>query len=77
MECPLAETSGWSYVDLVAEEQRHTVVAVHPGFDVRRCDAQVVAEVMVEGSHENAGNRAFRSLAGYIGGRTPPAARSR
>jgi len=76
VECPLAETSGWSYVDLVAEGQWYTVVAVHPGFDVRRCDA-VVAEVMVEGSHENAGNRAFRSLAGYIGGRTPPAARSR
>ena len=32
-------------------------------------DAHVVAEVIVEGSAENAGNRAFRSLVGYIGGR--------
>jgi len=62
VECPLAETSGWSYVDLVAEEQRHTVVAVHPGFDVRRCDAHVVAEVIVEGSDENAVSRAVRRL---------------
>lgn len=61
--------SGWSYVDLVAEEQKYTVVAVHPGLEVRRYDAHVVAEVIVEGSLENAGNRAFRTLAGYIGGR--------
>jgi hypothetical protein len=67
--CRLAEMSAWSYVDLVAEEQKYTVVAVHPGFEVRRYDAHVVAEVMVEGSLEGAGNRAFRSLAGYIGGR--------
>ncbi len=44
------------------------MVAVHPGFEVRRYDAHVVAEVVVEGSHESAGNRAFRSLVGYIGG---------
>jgi len=66
---PLAETSGWSYVDLVAEEQKYTVVAAYPEFEVRRYDAHVVAEVIVESSHENAGNRAFRSLVGYIGGR--------
>jgi hypothetical protein len=53
----------------VAEEQKYTVVAAHPGFEVRRYDAHVVAEVMVEGSAEDAGNRAFRSLVGYIGGR--------
>jgi len=53
----------------MADEQRYTVVAVHPGFEVRRYDAHVVAEVTVEGSHEDAGNRAFRSLVGYIGGR--------
>jgi hypothetical protein len=45
------------------------VVAVHPSFEVRRYDAHVVAEVTVQTSHENAGNRAFRSLAAYIGGR--------
>lgn len=64
-----AELLDWTYVDVVAEEQKYTVVAVHPGFEVRRYDAHVVAEVTVDGSAEEAGNRAFRSLAGYIGGR--------
>jgi len=53
----------------MSEEQRYTVVAVHPGLEVRRYDAHVVAEVSVEGTAEDAGNRAFRPLAGYIGGR--------
>ena len=54
---------------MVTEHQRYTVVVVNPGFEVRRYDAHVVAEMIVEGSHESAGNRAFRSLVGYIGGR--------
>lgn len=54
---------------MVTEQQRYTVVAVHPGFEVRRYDGHVVAEMIVEGSHEDAGSRAFRSLVGYIGGR--------
>jgi len=53
----------------VAEEQKYSVVAAHPGFEVRRYDGHVEAEVVVDGAHEDAGNRAFRSLAGYIGGR--------
>jgi hypothetical protein len=53
----------------VTKKQQYTVVATHRGFEVRRYDAHVVAEVVVEGSHENAGNRAFHSLVGYIGGR--------
>jgi len=39
--------SGWSYVDVVTEQQRYTVVAVHPRFEVRRYDAHVVAEMIV------------------------------
>lgn len=53
----------------MTEEQQYTVVAEHSDFEVRRYDAHVVAEVLVEGSLEEAGNRAFRSLAGYIGGK--------
>lgn len=53
----------------MADEQKYTVVAAHPGFELRRYDAHVVAEVTVEGSHESAGNQAFRSLVSYIGGR--------
>jgi hypothetical protein len=52
----------------VAEEQKYTVLARHPGFEVREYAAHVVAEVVVEGSRESAGNRAFRSLVSYIGG---------
>lgn len=44
------------------------MLAVRPGFEVREYAAHVVAEVAVEGTHENAGTRAFRALAGYIGG---------
>jgi hypothetical protein len=52
----------------VTETQQYTVVAQRPGFEVRRYEAHVVAEVIVPGPAEKAGNRAFRVLAGYIGG---------
>jgi hypothetical protein len=53
----------------VTEQQRFNVVADYPEFQLRRYDACVVAEVVVAGSMDSAGNRAFRRLAGYIGGR--------
>lgn len=53
----------------MTESQKYTVVAQHPGFEVRRYAAHVVAEVTVTGPADEAGNRAFRPLAGYIGGR--------
>ncbi|MBI4939834.1 MAG: heme-binding protein [Actinobacteria bacterium] len=53
----------------MTESQKYTVVAQHPGFEVRRYAAHVVAEVTVSGPADEAGNRAFRPLAGYIGGR--------
>jgi hypothetical protein len=52
----------------VSETQKYTVTAQHPGFEIRRYEAHVVAEVSVPGPAEQAGNRAFRTLAGYIGG---------
>jgi hypothetical protein len=54
---------------VVTEIQKYTVVDRYPGFEVRRYAAHVVAEVRVQGPADTAGNRAFRSLAGYIGGR--------
>lgn len=53
----------------MTEQQRFTVVETFPEFELRRYDACVVAEVEVEGSMGAAGNRAFRRLVGYIGGR--------
>ena len=53
----------------MTEQQRYTVVATLPEFELRRYDACVVAEVEVGGSMDSAGTRAFRRLVGYIGGR--------
>ena len=52
----------------MTETQRYTVVAERPGFEIRRYEAHVVAEVVVPGPVEKAGNRAFGMLVGYIGG---------
>jgi hypothetical protein len=52
----------------VTETQKYTVVAERPGFEVRRYDEHVVADVTVPGPAESAGNRAFGPLVGYIGG---------
>lgn len=40
-----------------------------PGFEIRRYEPCVLAEVSVPGPAGSAGNRAFGLLAGYIGGR--------
>ena len=53
----------------MTEQQRFTVVIAFPQFELRRYEPCVVAEVEVDGSLEAAGNRAFRRLVGYIGGR--------
>lgn len=52
----------------MTEQQRFSVVDRLPGFELRRYEACVVAEVVVDGSLEGAGNRAFRRLVSYIGG---------
>jgi hypothetical protein len=58
-----------AYRDHMTEQQAYQVERVYPGFELRRYEAHVVAEVQVAGSFEAAGNRAFGSLVGYIGGR--------
>jgi len=53
----------------MTEQQPYDVVQQHDGWELRRYPAHVVAETVVrDASFEDAGNRAFRSLAGYIGG---------
>lgn len=52
----------------MTEQQPYEVLEQREGFELRRYPAHVVAEVAVEGSFEDAGNRAFRSLFRYITG---------
>lgn len=53
----------------MTEQQPYDVVEHKDGWELRRYPAHVVAETVVRGStFEDAGNRAFRRLVGYIGG---------
>lgn len=52
----------------MTEQQPYEVLEQHDGFELRRYPAHLVAEVEVDGSFEDAGNRAFRSLFRYITG---------
>ncbi|SOC52292.1 SOUL family heme-binding protein [Ornithinimicrobium cerasi] len=53
----------------MTEKQLYEVVRTYGEFELRRYPSHVVAEVVVRASFEDAGNAAFRTLAGYIGGR--------
>jgi hypothetical protein len=52
----------------VTEQQPYEVIEQRDGFALRRYPSHVVAEVELDGSFEDAGNRAFRRLFGYITG---------
>lgn len=52
----------------VTEKLAYEVERTYEGFELRRYVPHVVAEVVVRGSFEEAGNRAFRTLFGYISG---------
>lgn len=49
-------------------QQPYQIVRTYDDFEVRRYPAHLLAEVTVEGTFEQAGNRAFRYLFSYIGG---------
>jgi len=51
------------------EEPRYTVVREYDGFEIREYAPHIVAEVVVPGPSEEAGNQGFRILAGYIFGK--------
>lgn len=53
----------------MTEQQRYDVLGQFPGFELRRYAPHLVAEVEVEGSFAEAGNRAFGVLVGFISGR--------
>ncbi|PWR07523.1 heme-binding protein [Micromonospora acroterricola] len=52
----------------MTEQQPYRVVSRHPGFELRRYPAHVVAEMQIQASFTRAPIEAFRPLAAYIGG---------
>ncbi|GAA3691190.1 heme-binding protein [Arthrobacter ginkgonis] len=53
----------------MAAKQEYALVSLHPDYELRRYAEHAIAEVTVQASFTGAGNAAFRTLAGYIGGR--------
>jgi len=51
------------------EEPKYAVVRQYDGFEIREYAPYLVAEVVVPGPSEEAGNQGFRILAGYIFGK--------
>ncbi|MDG4808108.1 heme-binding protein [Micromonospora sp. WMMD1120] len=52
----------------MTEQQPYRVVSRHPGFELRRYPAHLVAEMQVQASFTRAPIEAFRPLAGYLAG---------
>ena len=56
---------------MAIEEPKYTVSVKADGYEVRDYQPTLVAETLIDGSFDDAGNRAFKILAGYIfGGNT-------
>ena len=55
---------------MAIESPKYEVLEKYDGFEVRRYASFVVAETEVDGTRGDAGNSAFRLLAGYIFGST-------
>ena len=53
---------------MATEEAPYTVIKTDDIFELREYAPQVLAEIIVEGELENAGNKAFRPLFRYISG---------
>jgi hypothetical protein len=59
----------WSPNAMAIEKPSYTVVEKKDGFELRDYPSYLVAETVVGGSREEAGNAGFRILAGYIFGK--------
>jgi len=62
----LLATTGCSSVDV--KEAKYKVIEKDGKFEVRDYDPQILAETIIEGSLEDAGNKAFNRLFKYISG---------
>lgn len=47
----------------------YNVLQKHDNFELRRYDSWIVAETIIEGTHQDAGSEAFSRLGGYIFGK--------
>ncbi len=59
----------------MTEQQPYEVLTRSPGFELRRYPAHLVAEVEVDSSFTDAGNKAFGVLVGFISGRNSASAK--
>lgn len=64
----MVETALPEYLGGMSPQQPYQVVRSYAAFQVRRYPEHLLAEVIVEGTFEDAGNRAFRYLFAYING---------
>lgn len=55
-------------MSMALEEPEYQLIEQHEDFELRRYDSYIIAEVDVAGGFDNAGNNAFKILAGYIFG---------
>ena len=53
---------------MATEEAPYTIIITDDIFELREYAPQVLAEIMVDGDLESAGNKAFRPLFRYISG---------
>ena len=54
---------------MATEEAKYSVVKKEEAFELRDYQTHILAEVVVDGSIEDASNKAFRTLFGYISGK--------
>lgn len=54
---------------MATEEAKYSVVKKEAAFELRDYEAHILAEVVVDGNIEDASNKAFRKLFGYISGK--------
>ncbi len=57
----------WSSA-MAIDEPAYTVVRSYDSFELRRYEPYIVAETLVRGAADEAGNQGFKVLAGYIFG---------
>ncbi len=61
----------WGYFSSNVEQAQYSVVKIADGYELREYAAHIEAQVTVEGSYDEALNKGFRIIAGYIfGGNT-------
>ena len=56
---------------LAYEQPKYKIVKIYDGFELRRYSPYIVAETVVSGKFDDAGNKAFRILFKYISGDNP------